>query len=331
MGKKAAAPSKRAGDVVAVGDADVAKARTRLDKASDKEFRSFQGCYLAWAKKHEVDTSGRGDIRKAEISKYMAYMQQKKGAKYETRTANLQEDKTTKVDQHIPMSREIMDRKIGEQKGQIWRDFKLENGDYACKREACVLTGSMEDPLVTYLVPRHWVEQRRSDGISKVTSASHDSIEEDEKVRVVNGSAACEIPAALVEVKKEPLTDEDIEKAAVDLFAKKDTITANTRRISQYIADAKLLIAQANNNRHAGVYAVDVEKFSKKGTVAVTLLSKLIGSTEPVCIEGVAVLMKKVAALDVEWASLVEWGGRFGMDVPGMPAAKRARRTRNAS
>ena len=311
-------------------------AQQQLDEADAKKFRSIQGSFTTWAKRNKIADAalgaGHGHERRDQIVLYLAWQQQKKQSNKTTTVAKEEGYSKRHHNRVTPMSIEVMDRKVGVEKGKGWRAQQTESGEWALARQADPVTGSMEDPYVTYLVPQYWLEEIDGEKHTKVVKGEVEGHEEEDKVVIRKASDKVN-----VEIKQEQLSPEEQQRADLREWCTPENLETVVRRHSQFVSDVKMLIPKAQGNNYAVKWAQDLEAFAKRVPKSQSVISRLLA--DPYSLqEGkydekqIGILKEKVAQLDDEHTTLMSWASAFGCSTPTAAAAakKRSRKRKDA-
>ena len=157
---------------------EVNAAKTILNNASEKQLKSRMGCFSAWCKQHCDDgevSNSRGEQRKKWLEAFLIHQ-----ARAKHTTQKVTHDRVIREGQGIFedlfwWAEEEMDTNMGARKAKSWRD----SGKMIVR--PCPLTGSMEEHLKVYGVPRHWERVSHEDFQAMKAAVEADASEQDIK------------------------------------------------------------------------------------------------------------------------------------------------------
>ena len=182
-------------------------ARQVLAGASDKVLRAKMAAMSSWLKSNpdEVVKDSRGSDRRAYLEKFLVRQLRAKALEKNTTSSKTHVSSDASFKGVLWMAQEEMDDTIGPRKGKLWRES--EKLPWA----PCPVTGSTDDLLKVWGIPRNWQRMTEEDFNKLETTATTEGSEANaQMVDVgVDGQQAVEQP----EVKKEPLTPDEQKKA----------------------------------------------------------------------------------------------------------------------
>ena len=145
--------------LVAPSDEEVAAARAILAKSDDKTKRAMMSSFAHWMKANNEDdiAKTRGAERQVWLERFMVHSARfKASAKAATVSKNHSSEQATFVEYH-EWAAEEMDINMGPRKGKAWRDAGF------LKTSACPVTGSDDEWLRIYHVPKNWNRMKLAD------------------------------------------------------------------------------------------------------------------------------------------------------------------------
>ena len=176
--------------------------------------------------------NNRGNERKEYLSKFLIHQLRLKNAEKKLDTKHEVTHSTTTGGQTRWLSREFMDKDIGE-KGARWRASGL------LETRPDRVTGSKEDDMIEYGCPEDWEAWANSQTHGATLSAATDADASDADMLNSSGAASSEI-------KNKPKTGDDIlvERAG----ALCDDVRPSIRKSQDLDVDVKRLAEQANKH-----------------------------------------------------------------------------------
>ena len=249
----------------------------------------------------------RGAARQDYLEKFLTYQMRAKGVTRTVDTSCEVQHKDKKGTLWQWMSAETMDSKLGVVKATHWRESKL------LKERADSLTGSSDEALKEYKVPKDWEELTSEDLKSLVLKAEAEATEED-----LEGTNQFSHKAPQGEqlnpIKAEPLTEiEKFEKKVKDFLENMrntfDEFTDMVVKTQQIQADAKK--GDDTKCNYASLLLKDVDSHLPKLKKTTKILQAAIFETPKE--KEIPQLLQAVEGIRAEHEKLKSWALRFGL------------------
>ena len=298
---------------------ELAQARCIIAKASAKERRAKEGSMMHFLKQnggHEGPLTG--ESRADYLVRFLTYQMRAKNVK-RTMGTSLEVTHTDKKGTlWLWMSAETMDSKLGVMKATHWRESKL------LKERADSLTGSSDEALKEYKVPKDWEELTSEDLKSLCLKAEAEATEED-----LEGTNQFSHKAPQGEqlnpIKAEPLTEiEKFEKKVKDFLENMrntfDEFTDMVVKTQQIQADAKK--GDDTKCNYASLLLKDVDSHLAKLNKTTKILQAAV--IEAPKGQEIPKLLDAVEGMRAEHEKIESWALKFGL--ANAPKPKRRKR-----
>ncbi|CAK0797197.1 unnamed protein product [Prorocentrum cordatum] len=288
---------------------EVEAARKMIE--DQKGLRSKMGCMVAWLKKNPSEdddgaSSSRGDDRKRFLVNFLALQMRDKKAKKERTVERQMTSEKQDNSLFFWWSLETMDKELGIEKSKAWR----QSGKLLTRPDP--LTGSNEDPLKEYRVPREMTRYAKGDKTdvrvgSTVEAANCDL---DDLAALADGEPASSAKPEGGQVKIEPKSKAELTKEKVEEI--KNNPQPILRKFQDFVTTTKCLINKAGDTKYAENLHDAMKKHLSSLNKVVKIIDQIVGGGEPES-AGLKQLVETMAKLEKEQRDIEEWATKFGL------------------
>ena len=303
-------------------------ARLILESMNHKERRAKNAQFAHWCKstKEEDLSDSRGQSREAWLQRFVVHGMRLADAEKKTTGTRLESASTTNRNDVVTMGMEEMDSTLGPLQAKALRESEK------FKSEPCPTTGSNEEHMKVYHVPRNLI---RRDGTKSHGVATTITTEASEVDMGIIENALSEIGEKQGEVAsgsgagsqaRVPIKDENAASAAAVACAWELKIVNEPRGLyntfNGYLLESKTISVQLAG---AHRYTKELDDDNKKNVVR---LEKLVKICERLIVEQASeksrpALAVALAKSEASHGTVIDWCNKLGIKVQREKAAKR--------
>ena len=255
----------------------------------------------------EIDEAltSRGSKRQEYFMQWMALSIRQKDAKAISVTTESSSHRTKTMSDVIPMSAEVMDKKVGKDKAEHWRA----SGKIPWKADS--VTGSEDPRFVEWQVPIKWLRMVDEDGQDTNVTVEREADEQDLAALRSARMDSAATSVAQATIKQEELTPE--EKNQIAIKDMKDNAIPNARKVQDYIRDIKSIL-NACKQSTIRQYCTNLEEEANKHLTRLTKLGKTLDmlAVGETCNEaGLPKLLETLDAVVAKHEEITDFGCRM--------------------